>query len=267
MLRVSSTLSLTAFLILLGTALVVPSALAQTPPSEKDRGVRGRVVIAPELLAATEWPVDPSRATALRTPANTRRGQGRKLQPMTEMLPDISVVVEGEDVRPDNPPPKTLIVEGMRFAPGQALLARPGPIAIENKQGIPLTIVDANRRVLKTLAVGETAQITLPEGLNLLSMKELPYAAASVRVLGRGRFLSYDEMGELQQVPLSGGDYTLSFYLGANELRRQPLTVPEKGQLFIDATISANTVVDVTVQDASVQIAVPVAPGPTGPSD
>jgi hypothetical protein len=258
MLRVSSTLSIMAFTILAGTALHVSATLAQTPPpSEKDRGVRGRVVVAPELLAATEWPVDAARAAALRTPANSRRGQGRKLQPMMEALPDIAVVVEGEDVRADTQPPKTIVLEGMRFVPGQALLARPGPIALENKQGIPVTIVDAQKHVLKTLAVGETAQINLPEGLNTLTMKELPYAAASVRVLSRGRFLVVDDAGELAQVPLSGGDYTLSFYLGANELRRQPLQVPENGQLFIDATISANTVVDVSVKDASVQIAVP----------
>ena len=252
MLRVTETLALVAFTLLVGTSL-----LAQAPPSEKARGVRGRVVVAPELLAATEWPVDASRAGALRTPANARRGQGRKLQPMTEALPDIAVVVEGDDVRADSQPPKTLVIEGMRFVPGQALLARPGPIAIENKQGIAVTIVDGNRRVLKELGVGETAQITLPEGLNQLAMKELPYAAASVRVLSRGRFLTIDDAGELAQVPLSGGDYTLSFYLGANELRRQPLQVPENGQLFIDATISANTVVDVSVKDASVQLAVP----------
>ena len=257
MLRPSFTLALAALTVVLGAGLFDP-ALAQSVPTDRQKSVRGRVVVSPELLAATEWPVDAARAAALRTPANTRRPQGRKLHHITESTPAISIVIEGDDVRPDNLPPKTLVVEGMRFVPGQALLTRPGPIAIENRQGIPLSVVDASKRVLKTLAVGETAQVSLPEGVNVLVLKELPYAAATVRVLKRGRFLSIDDSGELSPVDLTGGDYYLSFYLGANQLRREKMTIPENGQRFIDATISENTVVDVSIKDAAIQIAIPL---------
>lgn len=246
---------------LLGTALFFPATLAQeTPPGqEAQRGIRGRVIVAPELLGATEWPVDATRAAALRTPANVRRGQGRRLQPMTEALPDIAVVLEGPNVRPDSLPPRTLVIQGMRFSPGQALLARPGNIAIENKQGIPVTLVDEKGQVLKTLAVGATDQIELREGQHVIGMKELPYAVATVKVLARGRVMPFnDETGDLPLVAVDPDDYTLSFYLGANELFRKALSMPDKGVLFIDATISQNTVVDVTIKDASVQIAVPV---------
>jgi len=265
MLRVSRVLFGTAITFLVGGSLFVPQSLAQE--GDKPTGLRGRVVVAPELLAATEWPVDANRAASLRTPANVRRGQGRRLLPMTESVPDISVVLEGEDVRPDNAPPKTLVIEGMRFAPGQALLARPGPLAVENRQGIPLTVVDDKGTVLATLAVGQTGQFNLAGGVQTLSMKELPYAAATVKVLPRGRLLPFDENGDIALLPLDAGDYSLSFYLGANELFRKPLTMPDGGLLFVDATVSANTVVDASVKDASVQIAVPVGGGPRPPQD
>ena len=100
--------------------------------------------------------------------------------------------------------------------------------------------------------------MSLPEGVNVLVLKELPYAAATVRVLKRGRFLSIDDSGELSPVDLTGGDYYLSFYLGANQLRREKMTIPENGQRFIDATISENTVVDVSIKDAAIQIAIPL---------
>ncbi len=261
--RVSSFLSATASTLIAATALFVPPTLAQPEPTqEAQRGIRGRVIVAPELLGATEWPVDATRAAALRTPANVRRGQGRKLQPMTESLPDIAVILEGPNVRPDNLPPRTLVIQGMRFSPGQALLARPGPIAVENKQGIAVTLVDEKGNTLKALGVDETAQISLPEGQHVIAMKELPYAVATVKVLPRGRVISFnDETGDIPLVPIDPDDYTLSFYLGANELFRKALSMPDKGVLFIDATISQNTVVDVTIKDASVQIAVPVSDG------
>lgn len=259
MLRVSRLLAATAFTILLGTAVY-----AQPATPEKETGIRGRVIVAPELLAATEWPVDASRAASLRTPANIRRAQGHRLQPMTEAVPDIAVVLEGEDVRPDNLPPKTLVIEGMRFSPGQALLARPGPIAIENKQGIPITVLDEKGVAVATVGVGQTGQVSLSDGQHTLSMKELPYAVATVKVLPKGRVLTFDENGDIPRVPVDAGDYTLSFYLGANELFRKPLVMPDKGLLYVDATVSANTVVDVNIKDASVQIAVPVGGGGGG---
>jgi hypothetical protein len=45
-----------------------------------------------------------------------------------------------------------------------------------------------------------------------------------------------------------------------------PFSVKRNGLSYIDATISANTVVTVAVKDASVQVAVPVAPIQTPPT-
>lgn len=260
MLRVARALSVTAFFTLLGLAGGMPS-LAQPAAAEKQSSVRGKVVVAPELLAATEWPVDDARAKSMRTPANVRRPSGRVLAPLTEAVPDVVVVLEGDDVRADTAPPKTLVVEGMRFSPGQALLPRPGPIAIENKQGLPLTIVDQKGATVATIAPGQTQQVSLADGVHTLSMKELPYGVATVRVLAKGRILPFDENGEIARTAVDAGDYELSFYLGANELHRRPLQMGQDGQLYIEATVSANTVVDATIKDASVQIAVPVSGG------
>ena len=244
-----------AFVVLVGTA-----AFSQPAEGEKEKGIRGRVVVAPELLAAAEWPVDAARGEALKTPANVRRPQGRRLQPLMEPLPELLVLVEGEDVRPSNAGPKTIVIEGMRFVPGQMLLPRGGPVAIENKQGQPITVVDGAGKELATLTPGETKQVTMLEGVHELRMRELPYAKASLKVLSRGRSLPVTIEGDIPLVELIGGEYELSFWLGVSELHRRPFRVAQNGLVYIDATVSANTVVDVTIKDASYQVPIPVAP-------
>jgi len=244
-------------------ALASQGALADPP---RETGLRGRLVIAREILAAKEWPVDAGRAKALRTPANVRRHRGRAAVPLMEPIPAISVVVEGEDVRADAPPTRKITLEGMRFSPGQALLPRSGPLTIENKQGVTLTILDTRTssdnqtetKAVATIAPGATEDIVLLDGDHQLSMKELPYARATVKVLRQGKLLPVADDGTIPLVDLPGGDYSLAFFLGAAELRREPMKIAANGLVFIDATISANTVVDVVQRDATLQIAVPV---------
>ena len=233
-------------------------ALPASADPPRENGIRGRLVIAPELRDAKEWPVDDVRAAALRTPANVRRARGRPIKAMTEALPQISVVVDGEDLRNEPAPERKMLVEGMRFSPGQMLLPRPGPLEIENKQGQAITVIDETGKVLGTIAPGATGSVQVPEGKHELSMKELPYARASVSVLAHGKLLPIEADGTIPLVDVPSGEYELAFYLGAAELRTQKLTLPPSGLLYIDATLSANTVVDVTVKDASVQIAIPV---------
>ncbi|MBM4283434.1 MAG: hypothetical protein FJ137_22715 [Deltaproteobacteria bacterium] len=238
---------------LLVAAFASWSALAD-PPSEV--GLRGRLVVAPELLAAKEWAVDDRRAEALRTPANVRRPRGRPIAAMTEARPELTVVVIGEDLR-DAPAERRLVVDGMRFLPGQLLVPRVGDVIIENKQSVEITVLDG-KTALQKIPAGTTGTVTLTAGMHELSMRELPYAHASVRVLEHAKVLPFAADGSLPLVDVPSGEYTLAFFLGAAELRTQKLTVTPNTLLFIDATVSANTVVDVTVKDASVQIAIPV---------
>jgi hypothetical protein len=244
-------------------ALVAVSAHADVP---REVGLRGRVVVAAELKAAKDWPVDGERAKALRTAANVRRARGRPLRPVREPLPALSVVVEGEDVRTAPSPERRLVLEGLRFAPGQALLPRGGPLILENRHDVPLTVVGTRNvdgrsetAVLATLAPGATETVNLADGVHDLTLKEMPFAKATVRVLKQGRLLPVGDDGMIPLVDLASGDYSLAFFLGAAELRREPMTIAPNGLVFIDATISANTVVDVTQRDATLQIAVPVA--------
>lgn len=245
--------SLVVFCLLSGL-LALPSVA--DPPRES--GIRGRLVVAPELRDAKEWPVDDSRAAALRTSANVRRPRGRPIAPMMEPLPAITVVVDGEDVRNEQATERTIVVEGMRFVPGQLLMPQPGVLKIENKQRQAITVVDQTGKALATVAAGQIGSVSVAAGKHELAMKELPYARASVTVLAHAKELPVAADGTIGLVDVPSGDYTLAFYLGAAELRTQKLTMPSSGLLFIDATLSANTVVDVTVKDASVQIAVPV---------
>lgn len=258
MLRVRAGLIVFFFVVLAGTAV-----FAQPATPNREAGVRGRVVVAPELQAATEIAVEEVRAQSMRTPAYVRRPRGRRIQPMMEPLPALSIVVEGEDVRADSAPPKTIAIEGMRFVPMQVLLTRPGPLAVENRQGQAITLLDGDR-VLETIAVGETRQVNLPAGPHTLSMRELPYARASVKVLEHGRALPFDDNGDVPFVGFVEGEYQLSFWLGVAELHRREFHVSRNGLSYINATVSGNTVVDVKVDDVDDRIATPTpTPAPT----
>ncbi len=261
MLRVSSAFSLTAFVTLVGAALFFP-AVAQ-PRQENQSGIRGRVIIAAELLGATDWPLTDwpaaaERAKALATAGYVRRPQGRALLTMTEPAPDISIVVQGESVPADDVPPKTLVIEGMRFVPSEVLLPRSGKkLKLENKQGVAVTVLDEAGKAVHEIAAGETWEMTPSLGLHSVSLKGMPYATATILVLRNGRFLVLNETGELKPLALTGDDYLLSFYFGAEAKTTTKLKLASGGQLFIDATISANRVVDVNVVDASVRFDVP----------
>ncbi len=264
--RVRASVFVFPFVVLVGTAV-----FAQPETPSREAGVRGRVVVAPELQAATEIAVDEVRAASMRTPAHVRRPRGRKIQSMMEPLPALSIVVEGEDVRADNAPPKTIVIEGMRFVPMQVLLTRPGPLAVENRQGQAITILNGDK-ALETIAAGETRQVTLPAGTHTLSMRELPYARASVKVLERGRALPYDDNGDIPFVGLVEGDFQLSFWLGVAELHRRDFHVSRNGLSYVNATVSGNTVVDVNINDtgdrfvAPTPVATPTRPEPPEPT-
>jgi hypothetical protein len=243
--------------------LLLPFVAHADPP--KEVGVRGRLVVAAELASAKVWPVDEERAKLLRSPANIRRLRGRVPLPLKEPMPALAVVVEGEDVRAVPSPERRLVVEGMRFSPGQALLPRAGSIVIENQHDTFVTVVDTRvvggkteTNALATIAAGAKESVELGDGEHTLGLKELPYARANVRVLRQGRILPVNADGTIPYVDLASGDYSLAFFLGAAELRREPLTIAPNGLVFIDATVSANTVVDVTQKDANLQVAVPV---------
>ena len=189
------------------------------------RGVAGHVAVSPELMGATDWPVDEDRAKTRLTPARVRRPMGRALQSLTEPVPELMVVVQGDATRGAvTPIERRLKLEGMRFTPGQILLPRPGPLTIENRQAV---------------------------GMITLAVKELPYANASVRVLERSLVLPVNEKGDIPLTDVPAGDFQLAVYLGANPLRVQPLQVPEMSVAWIDASVSSKGVVDISVRDTA----------------
>jgi hypothetical protein len=233
---------------------------------EKQKGVRGKVVVAPEL-ATTPWPLSPEREKALVTPAIVRRPM-RAPSPVTEMPGPLVVMLEGEGIREDAPKAPALTLSGMRFMPGSVVVARPIAVEVQNKQAIAVTFVDDQDQVLAKAAPGETAQLKLKPGLTLVRVRELPFATMAVRVLERGRVLPVAEGGDMPLQDIPGGEYVLTFFLGSEPLRVQPLVVADGGLMYIDATVSQKGVVDVSVKDASVRVSVPVSvPAPRPPPE
>ncbi|HEY4222492.1 MAG TPA: hypothetical protein VGO62_14150 [Myxococcota bacterium] len=237
-------------------ALASASAVAADEvPLDKQKGVRGRVVIAPELLTTPVKLTGP-REKALRGTALIRRPLGRPIAPLVEPPPALVVMLEGDGIRDENPEQQKVKIEGQRFLPSSLVMARVANLHVENHQKEDLTLIDDKGGVLGKIPAGGAIDAPLRAGEHELSLAEMPYATASVRVLERGRVLPLKD-GEIPLVEISGGEYQLTFFFGAEPLRIQPLPIPEQGLVFIDATVSALKVVEVSLKDASMRIAVP----------
>lgn len=250
-------------LLVLVLAALAPAAWAQDVPLDKQKGVRGRVIAAPELFTAPV-PLSADRERALRGEALVRRPLGRPLAPIVEPPPALVVMLEGNGIRQESAETPRLVVEGMRIQPGGLVTPRPVAVQIENRQASEITVVDGGGRVVVKVAPGATADASLGAGEHLLSIQEMPFATAAVRVLERGRVLPV-KGEEIPLVDIPGGEYTLTFFFGAEPLRIQQLVVPDQGLVFIDATVSALKVVEVSVKDASMRVAVPPSGVPGSP--
>ncbi len=237
-------------------------ARAQDVPLENQMGVRGQVVIDPALLS-TPVPLAGERERRLRGGAIVRRPLGRVLLPLVEQPPALVVMLEGNGLRNVDTALPRLVFQGMRFSPGGLVTPRPTRVQIENKQGRAITFAAG---LLKTLPIepGKVGELDLGPGEHLLTTKEMPFATAAVRVLDKGRPLLV-KGGEIPLTEIPGGTYQLTFFFGAEPLRIEDISVPDRGLVFIDATVSALKVVEVSIKDASMRVAVP--PSFRSPSD
>lgn len=255
---------LCSLMVVAGAVVAAAGAQAQEGPIEKQRGVRGRVIVAPELWRDDAWPITGERRDALANGAIVRRPLGRALRPLVERTPALTVMLEGGGLRQENPETPTLKVSGMRFVPGSIVVPRAVVARVENAEQVPITITGGDSGPV-TIAAGATGDVALkagPPGADgtvapmVLSVVEWPFAKAVARVLPSGRVLPVNN-GEISLQDIPGGEYTLSFYLGAEPIRQQPLVVPERGVVFIDATVSGKGAADVSIKDTG---AVPIAP-------
>ncbi|MBI1946981.1 MAG: hypothetical protein HYS27_14895 [Deltaproteobacteria bacterium] len=242
---------------------LAPIAHAQDTPDAK-RGVRGRVVVAPELYRLGTWPITGVRKDALESGAIVRRPVGRALKPLQEQAPALTVMLEGGGLRQENPETPTFKVSGMRFLPGSIVVPRAVVARVQNDEKTPITVLGGDAGPVK-IAPGETGDVALKPPVPsadgtvapvVLSVAEWPFAKALARVLPSGRVLPVKD-GEIPLQDIPGGEYTLTFYLGAEPIRQQPLVVPERNVLFIDATVSAKGAADVSIKDSAT---IPVAP-------
>lgn len=243
------------FLVLLVVCGLSTAGRAQDVPLDKQKGVRGRVVVAPDLLKKPAA-LSVDRERALRGTAMVRRPLGRPLTPLVEAPPALVITLEGDGMRQDTTVVPKLTFEGMRFSPGSMVIPRPMAVQLENKHGSAITVVGTAGAVIAKVEPGQTSDVNLRPGMQLLSVQEMPFATAEVRVLENGRELTLRD-GEIPLSNIPGGEYTLTFFHGAEPLRIQPLTVPESGLVFIDATVSALKVVEVSIKDASMRVALP----------
>lgn len=235
------------------------TAAAQAVPIEQQKGVRGRVLVAPELVKKTR-PLAPEREKLVRGPANVRRWMGRGMVALSEPIPSLVVTIEGAGLKLEVQETPRLVVQGMTISPSYVVVPRPTVIKVENRQEAAITLVSRTGDVILKVAPGETGDASLMPGEHLVSIREMPFAVASVRVLERGRILPYNADGEIPLQDIAGGDYTLAFFLGTELLQKTPISVPEQGFIFIDATVSARKTVAVALKDPSMRLALP----PTG---
>lgn len=252
-------------------AAVVVAALVSSSPGLAQSGalksgVRGRVVIAPELASATTWPMGEEEQKRLSQGARVRRPTGHAVvRENTEPMPELVVVLEGARP-PQKPEPRQMRIEGMRFVPAQVLVSRPGEVRITNAQRVAVTVGRVGGEALGTIQPGEAGDFVLDEGDHALLLREMPFARAQVKVLGPSRFLPVSSAGEIEPLAVEGGEYQLAFYHGARALRVQSLPLPDDRYLAIDAAISANGVVTVSIKDGNLQVVeAPSPPPPPAP--
>jgi hypothetical protein len=255
-------------------ALLAGQASAQVA-LRREEGIRGKVVIAPELLKSTTRVVDAARAATLRTPARLRWPSGRTLAPVTEPRGEILVVLNGRDAPREARTPPTVVARGMQFFPSQVLLPRAGEFLLKNEQKSALVVMfeDAERKAnvdtRVSIAPGEIGRIPAPEGNWQLVVEDTPSQRVAVTVLHDGRVLKMADNGDVAFIEVPGGDYTLSVYVGSTVLSQKPLTIPERGLMYFEATVTEAATDPVawvtTPMPARDLVAVPTAVPPVAP--
>ena len=221
------------------------------------RGVRARIVVSSELMEARNWPVREERGDALQGVHRIRRPHGPAgITPMEEPRLPLRVVLEG--ARAKSPSRQRISVDGMRFVPAEVVITKGTELEITNRETRFITIDREKGGELAIIEKGKSEQAKLPKGEHILKLRSFPFAKAKVKVLPEATFLEWDEEGEVDLLDVKPGKYQLAFYLGAHALRVQEIEVPEEGVIAIDATVSANGVVTVSLKDGDLQV--PVRP-------
>lgn len=228
-------------------------AKAKKRASEARRGVRARIVVSSELMEATDWPVREERADELQGVHRIRRPLGPAgITPMREPRLPLRVVLEGAHDK--SVPKQRIAVEGMRFVPAEVVITKETELEIVNREERFITVDREKGREIAIIAKGKTEKAKLPKGEHVLKLRSFPFAKAKVKVLPTATFLEWDEEGEVGLLDVKPGKYQLAFYLGAHALRVQEIEVPEEGVIAIDATVSANGVVTVSLKDGDLQV-------------
>jgi hypothetical protein len=251
--------------ILTASLTAAPGASAQPTPTGDaagpvKSGVRGRVVIDPAIRDAKVWPVDEERAKLLRARGWVRRATGHgPVARITEPNPALVIAIGGLNQR--DPETHAITLENGAFSPPQLLTTRAHKIALENKQGEAMTFVIDGEEV--SLKAGEKRDLQAPSsGAHVFKVRELPFASASVRVLDKATLLTAQTDGILPTLPMEPGEYELAIFHGARQLHSRELPVEGGKFVAIDATVSANGVVTVSLKDGGLQI---IGPGGGAP--
>jgi hypothetical protein len=236
---------------LIGGAAFAQSALKS--------GIRGRVIIARELSQATTQPIDPGASAWFQTQANVRRHTGRGIKAvLTEPAPELLIVVEGE--KPQTSEVRAIRFKGLRFVPSSLLVPKPARLKIYNDEAFPISVGAAD--VKDRIEPGGSVFLDLPAGRHDLRVLDQSFARADVNVLEMAIVLPVKADGLIDAVMIEPGDYQLGFYWGATPLQVQSVTIGANAMVAIDASISANRVVTVSVKDGELQVAAPPPPPP-----
>lgn len=247
-------------LVLILTAVLVDDARAQ---SALKSGVRGRVIIARELAQATVQPVLAGEKAWYQTQANVRRASGRGVKAtLTEPVPELLIVIEG--VKPANAEVRAVRFQGLRFVPSSLLVPKPARLKVYNDEAFPIEVGAAD--VTEKIEPGGSAFLELPAGRFDLRVLNQSFARGDVNVLETATVLPVKGDGLIDPVPVEPGEYQLGFYWGATPLQVQSISIATNAMVAIDASISANRVVTVSVKDGSLQaIGQPNQPPPPAP--
>jgi hypothetical protein len=217
---------------------------------DKAHGLKGHVSISNDLTSRTTWPLTDARAKSITSPARTRRPMGRLVGPLSEPMPALTFLLEGDAAHTEPQKPSTVVVAGQQFLPSELLLVHGGVLAVDNRSAGKLSFVDSDGKDLGSVAAGAQGQLTLRRGDHTVSVKEIPSMKLLCRVVENAVLLAWKDNGDIPLFDVPGGDYNLTVYLGATTLATKPVSISDTRVQDLQVSVSATGAVEMSVRDA-----------------
>ncbi|MCB9707779.1 MAG: hypothetical protein H6714_03160 [Myxococcales bacterium] len=193
--------------------------------------VTGRLVIAPQLLTASQPRNCPERSCYWNEPNGVDALRAYRFRPSRY----ITVVLRSSRQAPKS---QVMLLHGGGFLPGTMVVGKGASLIVSNSDGFQRSPYAKGLPALDfaLLSPGESRTTSLDtQGHWALTDRMLPQAQGDLHVIGDlAAVATLDDDGTFRFSDVDAGRYTLSVYYRDGVRTSQDVTVPGKGQLKVD---------------------------------